>query len=68
MTILQLSPPIPMESPKGDGLAYALIDYGVDYDLMWVVAITETGEIWTFKNPEVRAIKNITIGRVYDRQ
>jgi len=64
MTILQLSPPIPLSCPKGNGLAYFVIDYSPDYDLMWVIAINETGEIWTFNNQEVRAVKNITLDRL----
>lgn len=61
--ILQLNPPLPLTNPKGPGLAWALIDYGIEHNLMWVVAIDATGEIWTFGNPEVRAQKNITMGR-----
>jgi hypothetical protein len=64
MHILQLNPPIPIFCPKGKGIAYFLIDYDIDYDLMWTIAIDETGEFWTYKNPEVRAINNITLGRV----
>lgn len=59
----QLDPPIPLSTPKGDGLAWIVIDYGAEHNLMWVVAIDATGEIWTFANPEVRALKNITMGR-----
>lgn len=66
--ICQLNPPIPMSTPKGNGLAWALIDYGAEHHLMWVVAIDETGEIWTFPNPEVRAQKNITMGRTYAKK
>ena len=62
--ILQLNPTIPLTTPKGNGQALALIDYGSEHDLMWVTAIDETGEIWTFPNPEVRAQKNITMGRL----
>jgi hypothetical protein len=62
--IIQLDPPIPLISPKGKGIAHFLIDYGIEYDLMWVIAIDETGEIWTFKNPEIRFLKNITLGRM----
>ena len=62
--MLQLNPPIPLSTPKGDGLAWAVIDYGTEFNLMWVVAIDETGEIWTFQNPDVRALKNITMGRL----
>lgn len=62
--ILQLDPPIPLDTPKGSGIALLLIDYGVEYNLMWVVAIDATGEIWTFQNPKVRAQKNITMERL----
>jgi hypothetical protein len=64
MMMLQLSPPIPLSTPKGNGLAWIVIDYGVEHNLLWTVAIDETGEIWTFENTEVRAIKNITMGRL----
>lgn len=63
MTILQLNPPIELQTPKGNGLAWLVIDNGIEYNLQWVVAINETGEIWTYSNPDVRATKNITQGR-----
>lgn len=62
--MLQLDPPLPMNTPKGEGMAHVLIDYGPESDLYWTVFITETGEIWTFSNREVRAVKNITLGRI----
>lgn len=62
--MMQLNPPLPMNTPKGEGFAHVLIDYGPESDLYWTVFITETGEIWTFANREVRASKNITLGRV----
>lgn len=62
--MLQLNPPIPISTPKGNGMAWIVIDYGPEFNLMWVVAIDETGEIWTFDNPQVRAQKNITLGRL----
>lgn len=61
--MLQLNPPIPMNTPKGEGFAHVLIDYGPESDLYWTVLITETGEIWTYANRHVRAAKNITLGR-----
>jgi hypothetical protein len=60
--IIQLNPTIPLSTPKGNGYAIALIDYSEAHNLMWVTVINETGEIWTFQNPEVRAQKNITMG------
>ncbi|HEY4089929.1 MAG TPA: hypothetical protein VGN46_00285 [Luteibacter sp.] len=62
--MLQLNPPLPLNTPKGEGFAHFLIDYGPESDLYWTVFITETGEIWTFSNKDVRASKNITLGRI----
>jgi len=66
--ITQLSPPIELETPKGLGLCYFLIDYGMDSDLYWVVFIHDTGECWTFPNPQIRATKNISLGRLTKTQ
>lgn len=63
MSILQLNPPLELETPKGKGYAWFLIDYGAESDLYWVTAISETSEVWTFANHEIRAAKNITLGR-----
>lgn len=67
MSMLQLDPPIPMVTPKGEGFAHILLDYGPESDLYWTVLITETGEIWTYANRHVRAAKNITLGRTHPR-
>ena len=61
--MLQLNPPLPMETPKGRGLAHFLIDYGVEADLMWVVFMNGTGECWTVPNPEIRMTENWSVGR-----
>jgi hypothetical protein len=62
--IIQLNPSVPLDTPKGKGQALFLIDYGCEHHLMWTVALDDNGEIWTFSNPEVRAQKNITMGRM----
>ncbi|NYE31182.1 hypothetical protein HDE78_004166 [Rhodanobacter sp. K2T2] len=66
--MIQLNPPLPMNTPKGEGFAHVMLDYGPESDLYWVVLITETGEIWTFANRYVRAGKNITLGRTHPTQ
>jgi hypothetical protein len=66
--MLQLNPPLPLDTPKGEGFAHFLIDYGPESDLYWTVFITATGEIWTFANREVRASKNITLGRTHPQK
>lgn len=60
--MLQLDPPIPVKTPKGNGYAQILIDYGPDYDLMWVV-FQDSGECWTWRNSDIRGVNNITLGR-----
>lgn len=61
--MIQLNPPLPLNTPKGEGFAHLMLDYGPESDLYWVVMITETGEIWTYANRYVRGSKNITLGR-----
>ncbi len=63
MRLLQLDPPIPVETPKGLGVAVVLIDYGPDYDLLWVTFADATGECWTWPNREIRGVKNVTTRR-----
>lgn len=62
-SMLQLDPPIPVDTPKGQGLAVILLDYGPDYDLMWVTFLDENGQCWTWRNADIRGVKNISIGR-----
>lgn len=61
--ILQLNPSIPLDTPKGLGEAILVIDYSPEFDLMWVVIQDETREVWTWKNSEVRGVKNLSLGR-----
>ena len=61
--VLRIDPPLPVETPKGAALAHFLLDYGVEYDVMFICFINETGECWTFRGPEVRAVENETMGR-----
>lgn len=64
MSFQQLDPPLPVHVlDKGAGYAFAVIDYGQEHNLIWVTAITETGEIWCAPNPRVRLQANWTMGR-----
>lgn len=53
-----------LSTPKGQALAHIVIDRGIDHDVEWVCFIQATGECWTFLNSDVRAVDNITLGRV----
>ncbi len=61
--MLQLNPPIPLLTPKGPGRAIIVIDYSEDHDLVWTCFIDSSGEIWSFRNQEVRQVDNLTFGR-----
>ena len=61
--VVQLNPPLHMETPKGAGLAHFVIDYGPEADLLWVVFMDADGACWTVPNPEVRLSFNWTVGR-----
>ena len=61
--MLQLSPVLEVDTPRGRGHAEFLIDYGPEADLLWVVVIRDTGEIWTLRNADIRATANVSIGR-----
>jgi hypothetical protein len=64
MALTQLDPPLPMSViDKGDGYAVAVIDYGQEFDLLWVVALNDGGEIWCAPNPRVRMQANWSMGR-----
>jgi hypothetical protein len=60
---IQLSPPIPLWTPKGFAHAHVMIDPGIDHDLQWVCFIVATGECWTYLNKDIRLVDNQTMGR-----
>ena len=63
----QLHSPIPVHViDKGSGLAFAVIDYGIEHNLIWVTALDESGEIWCAPNPQLRVADNWTVGREKD--
>lgn len=63
----QLDPPLPvLVLEKGQGLAFAVIDYGVEHNLIWVTALDDSGEIWCAPNPRVRMQSNWSMGRDKD--
>lgn len=63
--IKRIDPPLWLRTPRGDALAYFLIDYGIDHDLQWVCFQHDTGECWTYDNSEIRLIENQTMRRSY---
>jgi len=63
--ILQLNPQIPViTKDKGSALAFLVIDYSEEQNLIFTVALDSNGEIWSFPSTELRFQKNITMGRI----
>lgn len=61
--MIQLNPVIPILTPKGKAMAHFLIDYGIEHHLMWIAFQDDSGECWTWNNPEIKIQNNPTIGR-----
>ena len=64
MQIIQLSPTIPLDTPKGSGLAHFFIWLSEEHHGIWKVCMDETGEWWDFENPDVRGTTSCTFGRI----
>jgi len=60
--MIQLDPPLPVYvvDRKESGICHVLIDYNRDHDLIWVVFMDKSKEVWCVKNDQIRAIKNVT--------
>lgn len=58
--MIQLSPLVPLDTPKGKAMAHFLIDAGPEHHLSWVCFVDETGECWTFDNPQIKLQGNQT--------
>jgi len=65
MGSLQLNPPIPVETPLGEGWAHIVIDYSPDFNTVWVVFLTESGMVKHFDSNDLRVCGNETFGIPY---
>lgn len=46
----------------GRGWAIIFRDYGYDHDDLWYVIISATRQGWTFRNRDIRFLRNYTFG------
>ena len=61
--MLRIDPPLPFLTPKGKAMAHFIIDYGPEHHLLWVCFQDETGECWTWANPEIKLQLNSSMLR-----
>lgn len=60
--IIQCHPPIKVYTPHGEGYTLFLIDYGINLNTQWVVALTETNKVRHYDANDIRVAENYTIG------
>jgi hypothetical protein len=61
-SIIQLNPTITVETPLGTGRALLVLDYGMDVNTCWVIALDTDGQIKHFDSNQIRLQKNYTYG------
>ncbi len=60
--MLQLNPPLPLDTPKGPADAHFVIDYGSEGHILFVTFVRHSGECWTWQARECQLEKNVTGG------
>lgn len=56
--LTRLNPTIPLNTPRGRAMAWAVIDYSEEHHLLWCCFLVDTGESWQFRNDVVRLAEN----------
>tara|TARA_B100000519_G_C13965383_1_gene307332 strand:- start:275 stop:577 length:303 start_codon:yes stop_codon:yes gene_type:complete len=64
--MIQLNPPIPVETPMGEGWAHLVIDYNPDFNTVWVVFLSDRGLVKHFDSNDLRVCGNETFGIPYN--
>ena len=60
--MMQLNPPIPVDTPRGPAYAHLVIDYSQEHYVLFVCFLADTGECWVLPNRDVKLQKNLTMG------
>lgn len=68
--LTQLNPMIPVfvvpnpRMPTGEALAFALLDYSAESQMLWGCAFQVGGEVWWVPNELIRFRFNASLGRI----
>lgn len=60
--MMQLNPPLPVDTPRGPAYAHLVIDYSQEHYVLYVCFLQETGECWVLPNRDVKLQQNLTMG------
>lgn len=62
MNIIEVEQQIEVETPRGRGRIWLVTEYGSEIEKIFTVLL-HNGEIWEYKNNDIRLTSNITMGR-----
>ena len=60
--MMQLNPPLPVDTPKGAAYAHMVIDYSQEHYVLFVCFLCDSGECWVLPNRDVKLQQNLTMG------
>lgn len=60
--MMQLNPPLPVDTPKGAAYAHMVIDYSQEHYVLFICFLCESGECWVLPNRDVKLQQNLTMG------
>lgn len=63
MVIYESTQSLEVQTPKGLGRVWLITDYGAQTEKLFLVIMNETGELWEFRNKDIKATSNLTMGR-----
>ena len=66
--LLQLNPPLWVNTPLGEGHALVLIDYGPSINTVWLVHLFDSGKVTHVDSSEVRVMGNAMWGIPHPEQ
>lgn len=62
MNIIEVEQQIEVETPRGRGRIWLVTEYGSEIEKIFTVLL-HNGEIWEYKNNDIKLTSNITMGR-----
>ena len=60
--MMQLNPPIPVDTPRGPAYAHLVIDYSQEHYVLFVCFLCDSGECWVLPNRDVKLQTNVSMG------
>jgi len=61
-TIFEVREHLEVDTPKGRGRVWLITDYGTNIEKLFTVILND-GEIWEFRNKDIKVTDNKTMGR-----